>query len=397
MTIQDKIRETQHLLKESNMGGWLLYDFRRTNDLAHRFLEIPSERMMTRRFFYWIPSEGEATKIVHRIESQVLDHLPGNLTTYSSWEELEQLLKKTLRGSHRVAMEYSPNNAIPYVSKVDGGTIDLVRSFGVEVVSSANILQRYTSIWTPEQLTMHLAAAGVLDATVAKAWDLIRDTIKSKKTITEYDVQRFILDQFEQSNCTCDDPPICAVNAHSADPHYIVEKSKASPIKPGDFVLIDLWCKQKKPHAVYADITRVGVVAPKPTEKQQKIFSIVRDARDAAMDLIRNRLQAGAPIMGWEVDQACRSVIEKAGYRKYFTHRTGHNIGERDHGDGANIDNLETKDCRFLLPQTCFSIEPGIYLPGEFGVRLEHDVYIEADGKNIKVTGGLQKEIECLQ
>jgi Xaa-Pro dipeptidase len=294
-------------------------------------------------------------------------------------------------------MEYSPRNAIPYISKVDAGTVDLVRSFGIEVVSSADLLQVFTSEWSEDQFHLHLEAAEVLDDTVSKAWDLIAYSLASNRPISEYDVQQFILTEFSQQNCLCEDPPICAVNAHSADPHYTPNAHNSTPIKPNDFILIDLWCKKKAPRAVYADITRVGVAAAQATAKQQHIFEIVRDARDAAMEFIESRLKQGIPVRGWEVDHVCRMMIQTAGYGEFFTHRTGHNIGEKDHGDGANIDNFETKDTRLLLPKTCFSIEPGIYLPEEFGVRLEHDVYIEADGRSVKVTGGLPTEIFCLK
>lgn len=393
--ISEKIKSVQKSLTSIACDGWLLYDFRKSNDLALRFLEIPSEKLITRRFFYWIPSKGKAVKIVHRIESKILDHLPGKTIFYSSWHELEKAVKTVLKNSNKVAMEYSPLNAIPYVSKVDAGTVELVRGYGIEVISSANILQAYTSIWTPNQLNMHLAAAEVIEHAVIKAWQLISKHIKNRKKITEFDIQQFLLDEFAKEGCVCDDPPICAVNSHSADPHYCPEKKSASAIKAGDFILIDLWCKQNKPHAVYADITKVGVAASAPKKRQKEIFSIVKQARDAAMNLLKKCLKEKQTLCGWEVDQTCRDVINDAGYGKYFTHRTGHNIGEKDHGDGANIDNFETKDFRELLPGTCFSIEPGIYLPEEFGVRLEHDVYINLNGKDLLVTG-LQEEIVCL-
>lgn len=391
-----KISEVQKALQQSDWSGWLLYDFRRTNDLACRFLEISPGALLTRRFFYWIPQKGEPVKIVHRIESHVLDHLPGKILPYSSYEELEALLKNTLKGYSQVVMEYSPRNAIPSVSKVDAGTIDLIRSFGITIESSANLLQHYTSVWTPEQYDLHLQAAEVLQKAVEKAWKHIGEAIANKKEIDELDVQRFILKEFEKHDCISDDPPICAVNENSANPHYSPSGRVSKPLKPGDFVLIDAWCKKDVPRAVYADITRVAVIADAPTLRQQEIFGIVKSGRDAAIALVKKRLKEKKPIMGWEVDQACRDVIIEAGYGAYFTHRTGHNIGERDHGDGANIDNFETKDFRLLLPGTCFSIEPGIYLPGEFGVRLEDDVYLDPDGKTFHITPGQQQTLFCL-
>ena len=276
-------------------------------------------------------------------------------------------------------------------------TADLIRSFGIEVVSSANLLQVASSEWDAEQLQLHLAAADVLENAIAKAWNFIANSLKSNKSISEYEVQQFLLSEFELQNCICEDPPICAVNAHSADPHYNPSALNSAPIKPDDFILIDLSCKKKMPRAVYADITRVAVAAARATPKQHEIFNTVRNARNAAMELLVSRFSQGIPVMGWEVDQVCRAVIGAAGYAEFFTHRTGHNIGEKIHGDGANIDNFETKDSRLLLPKTCFSIEPGIYLPGEFGIRLEHDVYVEADGRAVRVTGGLQNEIFYLK
>jgi len=396
MKPSQKVQDIKQSLEIFNYDGWLLYDFRKTNPLACKILEIPAEKMLTRRFFYWIPRQGEPIKIVHSIEANVLEHLPGKSMTYSSWQELDSHLETILKGFRKIAMEYSPGNAIPYVSKVDAGTVEKIRGFGVEVVSSADLLQKYTSVWTEKQLDMHLEAADVLDTSVNRAWRWIASHLKDGATITEYDVQQFLLEEFEKHGCVSQDPPICAVNAHSADPHYSPSDKRGEIIKKGDFILIDLWCKRKLPQAVYADITRVGVAAPHASEKIEKIFNIIKKARDAAIMFLRNRLSQDLPVMGWEIDQACRDVIIDAGYGKYFTHRTGHSIGEQDHGDGANIDNFETQDLRHLLPGSCFSIEPGIYLPGEFGIRLEHDVYIEGDGKNFRVTGGTQEEIVIL-
>lgn len=387
-----KLQEVQTDLRSEHIDGWLLYDFRRSNSLACHFLEIPKDQLLSRRFFYWIPSQGEPIKIVHAIENP-LKHLPGKTWRFSSWQQMESLLSQALTDSRCIAMEYSPRNAIPYVSKVDAGTIEIIRSLGVEVVSSCNLLQKFTSIWSQEQLNTHLKAAAVLDSTVEKAWGLIFDSLQKKKRITEYDVQQFILQEFESQNCMTDDPPICAVNAHSADPHYTPNSYQSSEIRENDFILIDLWCKLKEENAVYADITRVGVAAKNPTERQLEIFNVVKKAQNAAVQLVKNRFNENKPLQGWEVDQAARDVIVSAGYGPYFIHRTGHNIDTADHGPGANIDNLETQDQRLILAGTCFSIEPGIYLPDEFGIRLEFDVYVEKSGK-IQVTGGIQDLIK---
>lgn len=384
-----KISQTQNDIKAMELDGWLLYDFRRSNELACKFLNISPNTLLTRRFFYWIPAEGEPVKIVHRIEHFVLDSLPGQTKLYSSWIELEKHLGEILRGRKKVAMEYSPRNAIPEVSKVDAGTVELIRSFGIEVVSSGDILQKATAVWDAAKLSMHLIAAQVVDKVVEVTWNAIKDRLKKNLPWTEYDVQQFMLAEMASRGCITQDPPICAVNAHSAIPHYAPEKGKAATLKQGDFILLDIWGKYQRPHAVYADITRVGVAAYKPTDKQLKIFEIVKAARNKATDFVRDKFAKGEEVRGFEIDQVCRQVILNAGYGDYFTHRTGHNIDERDHGPGAHIDSFETKDERHILPGTCFSIEPGIYLPNEFGVRLEYDVFVHMDGK-IQVTGGIQ-------
>ena len=378
------------LIKES-IDGWLIYDFRRSNDLGCRFLKISPETLLTRRFLYWIPRIGDPLKIVHQIESQVLDHLPGNVQTYQTWKEFETALQRLLQGSARVAMEFSPRNAIPTVSKVDGGTIDLVRSFDVEVVSSANVLQSFTSVWSEAQLKSHLTAANFLDKLAGEVWEYIREN----QGINEYQVQQFMLQRFKEEGFISDDPPICAVNQNSANPHYSPSKEGSATIKPGDWILIDLWCKQNGEENVYGDITRVAYFGEEPSAKQHKVFEIVKNAQSSATDFVRRRLTKGEKVKGWEVDQVCRCQIVDAGFGPYFIHRTGHNIDTKDHGPGANIDNYETRDERELLPGTCFSIEPGIYLPGEFGVRLEYDVYIYPD-KRILVTGGIQDKIHLI-
>lgn len=393
--MQNKIKQIQLNLLAQTIDGWLIYDYQRSNPLAHSLLEIPPEKMVTRRFFYWIPQAGDPIKIVPLIEPFTLDHLPGLKWTFKGWQDLESLLKKITQNNVKIAMEYSPNNALPNVSYVDGGTIELIRKSGAQVVSSANLLQAYASIWTEEQFQSHLIAAQTLEDIVESAWIYIEDTLRSRVMINEYMVQQFMLKKMEESNCETAHEPTCAINAHSADPHYHPNQRDSFPIRQGDFILLDLWCKQKIPHAVYADITRVGVAAKEATSKQNKIFSIVKKARDQATEMVRVNYESYEILQGWQVDQVCRDVIEAAGYGEYFIHRTGHNIGEEVHGPGANIDNFETHDYRELLPGTCFSIEPGIYLPGEFGVRLEYDVYLDPNGK-VHVTGGIQNELRCL-
>lgn len=396
MNFEIKLKEVQSDLVKQGIQGWLLYDYRRSNSLAYTFLEIPSDKMATRRFFYWIPQQGEPVKIVPLIEPYTLDHLPGTKWTYKGWQELEQLIFSIASENKKIAMEYSPGNALPNISKVDAGTIDLMRKTGSQIVSSANLLQRYTSVWSQEQLNSHLTAARVLEDTVEKAWAFIARCLKQGVPVDEYQVQQFMLHSIQEAGCHTDDWPTCAVNAHSADPHYHPNPSDALPICPGDFVLLDLWCKQRIPHSVYADITRVGLAAPKPTEKQREIFNIVKGARDSATAMVKEYYENQRPLEGWQVDQRCRDFIQKAGYGDYFIHRTGHNIGEEVHGPGANLDNLETHDYRQLLPGTAFSVEPGIYLPEEFGVRLEYDIYLDLNGY-MRITGGIQEELVLLK
>jgi Xaa-Pro dipeptidase len=395
MDWREKIRDVQkHLVKEK-IDGWLLYDFNGINTLARDFLNILPEELITRRFFYWIPAKGEPVKILHVIEPHVMGDLPGEVLSYLKWQELEAQVGKVLKGSKTVAMEFSPRNAIPYLSKVDAGMVDLVRSFQVEVVSSASFLQYYTCVLDEEQYKLHREAVNLLDQVVGEAWEKISNALCKGIKINEYQVQQFIGEQISNRGFMAEAFPIVAVNAHSADPHYEPSKEGSSEITKGDFVLIDLWCKKKHPKAIYGDICRVAVADTKVTDKQKEIFSIVRTAQKAATEFVTDRYARGESIKGYEVDQVSRKIIEDRGYGKYFTHRTGHNIYTKDHGPGAHIDSLETQDLRELIPHTCFSIEPGIYLPEEFGVRLEYDVFLGDQGK-VDVNGGFQDEILIL-
>lgn len=384
------IEKAQKFIQESHFDGWLIYDFRGNNPLGRHFLKINPEWMTSRRFFYWIPATGKPVKLVHAIEDQVLDSMPGEKRVYSFWESLERELKAILKDAQKVAMEYSPKNAIPYVSHVDGGTIDLVRSFGCNVVSSADFLPHFTAVLTEKQIESQRRAGKELDHIVSLMWGWIRDHIGK---ITEYDAQQKIVEYFQRLNWIYDHDPIVAVNAHSADPHFEPKKTGSTLIQKGDFILIDLWGKEKG--GIYGDIARVAVAASKPSEKQTEIFSIVRRAQKKAVDLVKSRFESKKRLEGWEVDEAARTVIQEAGYGQYFIHRTGHNIEENLHGSGAHMDNLEMHDVRPILPGTCFSIEPGIYLPNEFGVRLELDLIVHNDCR-IEISGGEQDEIVCL-
>jgi Xaa-Pro dipeptidase len=389
-----RIQEVQKYLAKEKIDGWLLYDFNGNNPLTREFLQIDPNSLTTRRFFYWIPAKGSPVKLMHKIEPHVIEHVPGETVLFLKWQELEAQLAKILKGAKKIAMEYSPKNAIPYLSKVDAGTVDLIRSFGVEVVSSGSFLQNFTCVLDEEQYKMHKEAASLLDQMEAEAFVKISEALKKGNKITEYDVQQFIYEQINARGFTMMARPIVGVNANCSDPHYEPTKEKSSPIKKGDFVLIDIWCKKKHPRAVYADICRVAVADTKPTAKQEEIFSIVRAAQKAATDFVISRYSKGESVKGYEVDQVARTIIEEKGYGQYFTHRTGHNIYTSDHGPGAHIDSLETQDLRELIPHTCFSIEPGIYLP-EFGIRLEYDVYLGDKGK-VEINGGIQDSLLTL-
>jgi Xaa-Pro dipeptidase len=379
-------------LRAAKMDGWLFYDFRGRDPIAQSILKLP-EGMRTRRWFYFIPAKGTPKKLVHKIETQALASLPGETLYYAGFSELEKNLKKMLSRVKTVAMQYSPKNAVPYVSMVDAGTVEMIRAAGAKVVSSADLVQKYQACWTDAQLTSHDSAAKKIDGILRRAFEHVARAVREKRTITEYDVKLWMLQEFETAGLHCDDGPDVAVNAHASDPHYGPTKQSASPIREGDLLLIDVWGRERIPGSVYYDITWIGYLGAKVPEKFAKVFRVARDARDRAVNLILTSVASGKIVEGWQVDQAARSLIAKAGYGKYFYHRTGHNIGESIHGNGANMDNLETHDVRRLIPRTCTSVEPGIYLP-EFGIRTEVDVYI---GENeARVTGAVQNEILAL-
>jgi len=393
--MKEKLLLAQQHIRKQKIDGWLLYDFHGSNEHARRFLEIPPDAMATRRFFYWIPAKGNPVKIVHAIESHLLEEWPGEKKIYFSWPLLTEHLHSVLKGVKRAAMEYSPDNAIPYVSRVDGGTIDMVRKAGVEVVSSGSFLPYFTAILDERQRKSHFAAAKALDQIAGDVWKWIGDCLKKRKRISEYEIQQKILEGIERKGCIAEGAPIVALNAHSADPHHSPSKKRPAFVKMGDFILLDLWCKKKAPGSIYGDITRVGIAAKQPKKEHEAIFQIVKKAQKAATELICKRFREGKEILGFEADDAARQVIQKAGYGEYFTHRTGHSIELSLHGSGAHLDNLEMHDERPLLPKTCFSVEPGIYLPGKFGVRLEYDLYVHADGR-VEITGGDPAGIACL-
>ncbi len=384
-----KLAEIQAALAETCLDGWLFYDHHFRDPIAYRILKIKPP-MCTRRWYYLIPANGEPAKLVHRIESGNLAGLPGTQREYSSWREQRDGLRDMLQGRRRVAMQYSPLNAIPYVGLVDAGTIELVKSLGCDVASSADLVQLFEARWSPAALASHMEAGKGVHAAVRAGFEFIRRAVEGGKKTDELEVQRKILRVFEEHGIITDEPPIVGVNAHSADPHYAPTAETSRPIGQGDFVLLDVWGKLKSPGAVYFDITWTGFVGTEVPARYAEIFKIVRDARDAAVTCVQEAIRAGREVCGFEVDDAARGVIAKAGYGKYFVHRTGHSIGEEVHGNGANMDNLETHDERRIIPKTCFSVEPGIYLD-EFGVRSEVNVYVDAS--EARVTGEAQRAI----
>lgn len=373
----------QQALRDTQIDGWLLYDFRGSNVLARRVLGLDGQAVGSRRWFYFVPSQGSPRKLVHRIETGALEDLPGEKSIYLRWQELEDNVAALLSGCRTVAMDYSPRNRNPYVSRVDAGTVEIVKSCGVEVVSSGDLVQRFEALWDDDQWAMHQAAGVHTNSAYDRAWMFIADAIRKDGQVTEATVQQEIMRHFDRNGLTTYSPPIVAVNEHSGDPHF---ETGDALIRAGDFVLIDLWAKLKQPRSVYSDLTRVGYVGETVPEQYQSIFRIVAAARDAAIEFVKQAVTTRCPLPGWQVDDACRTVIEQAGYGQYFVHRTGHSIGQEVHGNGANIDNLETHEERLLLPGACFSIEPGIYLP-EFGVRSEVDVFIDRQHQ-VHVTAG---------
>jgi Xaa-Pro aminopeptidase len=384
--------DVQRELKKRGLDGWLFCDFHNRDLIAYSILGIDTNKLHTRRWYYFIPADGEPRKLVHAIESDVLDNLPGFKSKYSQWQQLQTLLKEMVMRSKKIAMQYSPMNAIPYISLVDGGTIDLIRSFGVEVVTSADLVQIFEAYVSEEAFTTHCEAGKIIHKILDLAWSKIKELTLKSATFTEYDIQQFIIAEFNASNLTCEDSaPIVAVNENSGNPHYEPTREKTKHIKPGDLVLIDLWAKFNKPDAVYFDITWTGCVAETIPEKYREIFEIVRSARDAGANFIKDRLNKNDIAFGYQVDDVVRNYIVQSGYGNYFTHRTGHSIGTSGHGNGANIDNLETKDERMLMPGSLFSIEPGIYLQ-DFGIRSEINMFIN-EKKEAIVTGPKQEMI----
>jgi len=384
------IKAIQAELKASGIDGWLFYDHHHRDPIASRVLGLGSNGMATRRWFYFIPAKGEPRKLVHRIEQGMLDSLTGKKIVYSGYEELHKLLPKLLSGSKKIAMQYSPENNIPYIGLVDAGTIELVRKLKKKVISSADLVQKFEASWTPEQLESHLEAGKIIDRITHDGFARAAEFVREGRPLTESQLQEWILEQFRAKQLVTAEPPIVAVQPNNGNPHYEPKAGSSRPIRAGDLLLLDIWAKLEQPGSVYYDITWMGYLGNRVPDSYAKIFRIVKAARDGAIAFIKQSVAKGREIHGWEVDRVARETIRKAGYGKYFVHRTGHSIGQDVHGNGANMDGLETRDDRKIMPHTCFSIEPGIYLP-EFGVRSEVNVYV-GDG-DARVTGAIQEEI----
>jgi Xaa-Pro aminopeptidase len=389
------LQKIQKALRDKRIDGWLLCDFRNRDYLAYRVVGLNFEKMTSRRWYYYIPARGEPRKLVSAVERMRLDSLPGKRMVYLSWQELHSSLKKMMGPKKTIAMQYSPKNNVPYVSIVDGGTIELLKSLGYKIVSSADLVQMFVSVIPEEGYRTHIEAGRIMDRIRAEAFDRIRNAVRNNTGESEYDVQQYMMRRFKEEALTTYDPPMVGVNDHPADPHFDTLKEGARVFKKGDTVLIDMWAKKDVPGGIYYDITWVGYIGDTPPAKYVKIFNAVKAGRDAAVEFVREKFARGEACYGWEVDDACRNVIKKAGFGKYFLHRTGHSITEETHGNGVNIDNLETKDERALLPGCCFSIEPGIYLEGEMAVRTEINMFIRHDGVP-EVTGEVQQDLVLL-
>ncbi len=385
-------------IRDAGIDGWLLYDFRRSNPIAHRALGLPEGAFFSRRWAYYVPASGEPTALASAVEPHALAGLPGQLVIYRTWQEYEGALRAMVSGARRVAMEYVHNNGIPYVSRVDAGTVELIRSFGPEVVSSADFAQRFEAVLSPEQIESHRVAGKALLRARDALFVWLRERLQNDTALSEYDIVREFarLIRAEGLEVPDDELPHAAVNANAGNPHYAATAARSAPVRRGDLLLLDFWGKLPQPDSIFADYTWMTVAGERVPQRVSELFGIIRDARDVGIGLLRERFEAGQRLEGAEVDDAVRAVVARAGYGDAFVHRTGHNIGMMVHGNGAHLDNLETHDTRPLLANTCTSMEPGIYLPGEgLGLRTEVDVLLLPGG--IEVTGApVQTEVTPL-
>jgi len=384
----------QTALRSAGHDGWLFYDHHHRDPIGERVLGLDPKAHITRRWYYFVPAAGEPRKLVHRIEQTRLDTLPGSKGLYSSWQELAAGLEAMLNGSRRIAMQYSPNNAIMYVSMVDAGTIEFLRSLRKEIVSSADLVSQFEAVLSESQIASHGVAQRAIDEILEEGWIEIGRRVRSTNgglgRVTEFDMVQWLSEGMRRASLVWENGPNVSVNSNCSDSHYEPTADRTAEIKEGDFLLIDIWGRVDSEESVYYDITWTGVVGREPSEREQLVFETVRNARDAAITTVEKAFAEGRSICGYEADDAARAVVRAAGFADSFTHRTGHNIAHEIHGPGAHLDNLETHDVRRILPNTCFSVEPGIYLP-EFGIRSEIDM-LTAPGK-AWVTGKIQREL----
>jgi Xaa-Pro aminopeptidase len=389
-----KIEAIQTAIREAGFDGWLFYDHHHRDPIAGRILGMDQKAHVTRRWYYFVPVAGEPRKLVHRIEQARLDSLPGTKAMYSSWQELASGLEAMLAGARTLAMQYSPNNAIMYVSLVDAGTVEFLRGLGKQIVSSADLVSQFEAVLSDEQVASHVTAQRAIDVILAEGWKQIGNRLRPGSgkagAYSEFEHMQWLSDAMRREGLIWDDGPNVSVNANCSDSHYEPTAQRSAPIKEGDFLLIDIWARPNKPGTIFYDITWTGVVGREPSEREQLVFNTVVNARDAAIHAVESAFAENRAICGFEADDAARAVIRAAGFGEFFTHRTGHNIGQELHGAGAHLDNLETHDERRLLPRTCFSVEPGIYLP-EFGVRSEINMITAPD--KAWVTGKIQREL----
>jgi Xaa-Pro dipeptidase len=379
----------QSALRERNLDAWLFCDHHHRDPIAYRVLALPENLMVTRRWFYLVPAQGEPQKLVHKIESRHLDSLPGKKLAYAAWQELFDGLKQMLASHRDIAMQYSPNNGIFTISLVDGGTLDLVRGLGKNILSSGDLVALFEATLTEEQISSHFAAREAIDTITAAAFREIGHRVRHGGT-NEFEIQQWILEAFNREKLVTSDPPVVAVNQNSGDPHYGPTSGTAAPIRDGDFVLLDIWAKKQTPNAVYYDITWSGFVGASISDRIREVFRVVRDARDAGVKFVKEAIAARKTIAGYQVDQVVRNHIKQAGMVRNFVHRTGHSIATEVHANGANLDDLEVHDERRILPNSCFSVEPGVYFP-EFGVRSEVNMLVRSN--RAEVTGKMQTEV----
>ncbi|HEX3435611.1 MAG TPA: Xaa-Pro peptidase family protein [Pseudacidobacterium sp.] len=378
----------QSALRDQKLDAWLFYDHHHRDPIAERILGLDPHAHITRRWYYVIPAQGEPHKLVHRIEQGRLDTLPGRKTQYSSWQELQGGLESMLAQYQRIAMQYSPRNAIMYVSMVDAGTVEFLRELGKTVVSSADLVSQFEAVLSEEQIASHYEAQQALDEILDEGFRAISRRVSSG--VTEYAMKTWFVEAMERAGLITENGPNVSINENSSDSHYEPTAERSRKIQNGDFLLIDIWARKNRPNTCWYDITWTGVVGREPSEREQQVFAAVRNARDAAISVVKDAFAKKKPIAGWQADDAARALIVDAGFAPFFTHRTGHNIATELHGNGAHLDNLETHDERRILPFTCFSVEPGIYLP-EFGIRSEVNMMTTRD--KAEVTGRIQQEL----